>query len=586
MSDENSPINLTVNGLPVRVPAGSTLLDAAHALSIRIPTLCYDKQLTVSGACRLCVVEVANASGSTRLAPACSHPAREGMVVRTNTRELREARRTIIELILANHPRACQTCIRNERCSLQSACREYSIDQIRYEGEKRHCEVDTSSVAITRHPDYCILCGKCVKVCKEVQGVYALDFVNRGFSTTVLPPFDRDLADTVCVLCGQCLLKCPVAAIRDKSYIEKVSDALEDPEKIVIVQVAPSVRATVGELYNLPPGVSLTRKLPTALRRIGFDYVFDTDFGADMAVMEEGHELIERLKSNGPFPIITSCSPGWVKFMEHFFPDFIPLMSSTKSPQQIVGALTKTFFAQRNGIDPKRIFNVSIMPCSAKKYEIARPEHRLDDGTPEMDAVLTTREFGDLLRLHDIDVHSLPASPFDPILGDATGAGLMFGVTGGMMEASLRTVAAVLDPHTEPRMEYQVLRGTSGIKRGSVLIGDREIKLCAVHGLANARKVLEDIRAGREEVHFLEVMACPGGCIGGGGQPLPTDEETRRRRIEAMYAEDRGLPIRQSHKNPAVRVVYEEFLGEPCGEKAHHLLHTTYSAKSPRGHFA
>jgi NADH-quinone oxidoreductase subunit G/NADP-reducing hydrogenase subunit HndD len=577
-----SDVNLTINGIPVRVPAGSTLLQAAESLSIRIPTLCYDKQLTVSGACRMCVVEVAGPNGTSGLEPACSYPAQEGMVVRTNTRELRQARRTIIELILANHPRACQTCIRNQRCSLQDACREYSIDKIRYEGDKRHNDVDVSSVAITRHPDYCILCGKCVKVCKEVQGVYALDFVKRGFSTTVLPAFDRDLAETVCVLCGQCLLKCPVAAIRDKSYIDKVEAALEDPERIVIVQVAPSVRATIGEVFGLPPGVSLTRKLPTALRRIGFDYVFDTDFGADMAVMEEGHELIERLLAGGPYPIITSCSPGWVKFMEHFYPEFIPNMSSTKSPQQIVGILAKTFFAERNKIDPKKIFNVSIMPCSAKKFEIKRPELRLPDGTPEMDAVLTTREFGDLLKLHEIDVPTLPDSAFDPILGDATGAGLMFGVTGGMMEASLRTVAAVLDPKSQTRLEYSVLRGTGGIKRGSVLVGDREIKLAAVHGLANARKMLDSIKAG-EEVHFLEVMACPGGCIGGGGQPLPTDEETRRRRIEAMYAEDRGLPIRQSHKNPAIQTVYEEFLGKPCGEKAHHLLHTKYAPRSPRG---
>ena len=577
-----SDVNLTINGIPVRVPTGSTLLQAAESISIRIPTLCYDKQLTVSGACRMCVVEVAGPAGSTRLEPACSYPVQEGMVVRTNTRELRDARRTIIELILANHPRACQTCIRNQRCDLQSACREYSIDKIRYEGEKRHHAIDTSSVAITRHPDYCILCGKCVKVCKEVQGVYALDFVRRGFSTTVLPPLDRDLAETVCVLCGQCLLKCPVAAIRDKSYLNKVEAALEDPNKIVTVQVAPSVRVTIGELFGLPPGVSLTRKLPTALRRIGFDYVFDTDFGADMAVMEEGHELIGRLQAGGPFPLITSCSPGWVKFMEHFYPEFIPNMSSAKSPQQIVGALTKTFFAERNRIDHKKLFNVSIMPCSAKKFEIQRPEHRLDDGTREVDAVLTTREFGDLLKLHEVDVPTLPDSEFDPILGDSTGAGLMFGVTGGMMEASLRTVASVLDPTSHPRLEYSALRGTGGIKRGSVLVGDRELKLAAAHGLANARKVLDSIKAG-EEIHFLEVMACPGGCIGGGGQPLPTDEDSRRRRIEAMYAEDRGLPIRQSHKNPAIMTVYKEFLGEPNGEKAHHLLHTKYSARSPRG---
>jgi NADH-quinone oxidoreductase subunit G/NADP-reducing hydrogenase subunit HndD len=583
MSDVSSTVNLTINDLPVRVPAGTTLLEAAQTLGIRIPILCYDKQLTVSGACRICVVEVANPRGSTRLEPACSFPAQEGMSVRTNTRELRDARRTIIELILANHPRACQTCIRNERCNLQALCREYSIEKIRYEGERRHHDIDTSSVAITRHPDFCILCGKCVKVCREVQGVYALDFVKRGFSTTVSPPFDRDLADTVCVLCGQCLLKCPVAAIRDKSYIKTIADALEDPQKIVTVQIAPSVRATVGELFGLPPGVSLTLKLPTALRRLGFRYVFDTDFGADMAVMEEGNELVGRLQNGGPFPLITSCSPGWVKFMEHFFPDFIPYTSSVKSPQQIVGVLTKTFFAERNGIDRKKLFNVSIMPCSAKKYEIQRPELRLDDGTPEVDAVLTTREFGDLLRMHDMDLPSMPESAFDPILGDATGAGLIFGTTGGMMEASLRTVAALMDPNTEPPMEYSVLRGTAGIKRGSVLIGDREIKLCAVSGLANARRILESIRAKHEEVHFLEVMACPGGCIGGGGQPLPTDEETRRRRIEAMYAEDRGMPIRQAHKSPAVQTIYNEFLGKPCSEKAHHLLHTKYAPRLPRG---
>lgn len=578
-----SDVNLTINGLPVRVPAGSTLLQAAAAVNIRIPTLCYDKQLTVSGACRLCVVEVALPNGGTQLQPSCSFPAQEGMTVRTNTRELRDARRTILELILANHPRACQTCDRNQRCNLQEYCREYSITNIRFEGgEKRHHDIDTSSVALTRHPDFCILCGKCVKVCKEVQGVYALDFVKRGFNTTVLPPFDRDLVNTVCVLCGQCLLKCPVAAIRDKNYIDKVEAALEDPDTIVTVQVAPSVRATIGEVFGLPPGVSLTRKLPTALRRLGFNYVFDTDFGADMAVMEEGHELIERIKANGPFPIITSCSPGWVKYMEHFYPEFIPLMSTSKSPQQIVGALTKTFFAQRKGIDAKKIFNVSIMPCSAKKFERQRPEHKMEDGNWEVDAVLTTREFGDLLKLHEIDVPGLPDGEFDPILGDATGAGLMFGVTGGMMEAALRTVAAVLDPKTDARLEYSVLRGTGGVKRGSVVVGDREIKLAAVNGLANARKILEEIKAG-EEIHFLEVMACPGGCIGGGGQPLPTDEETRRRRIEAMYAEDRGLPIRQSHKNPSVRIVYEEFLGKPCSEKAHHLLHTKYSPREPKG---
>lgn len=576
-------IALSINGIPVEVPPGSTLLDAAHAIGVRIPTLCHDPQLTISGACRMCVVEVANPDGSTRLEPACSYPARDGMSVRTNTAEVRNARRTIIELILANHPRACQTCVRNGRCQLQSLCREYSIDEIRYEGEKRCFEVDTSTVALTRHPDYCILCGKCVKVCREVQGVHALDYVNRGFNTITMPAFDRDLAHTVCVLCGQCLLKCPVAAIRDRSYVDEVEEALDDPQRICIVQIAPSIRASVGELFGLPPGTLLTNKIPTALRRLGFRHVFDTDFGADMAVMEEGHELVERIRKAGPFPLITSCSPGWVKYMEHFFPDFIPMMSSTKSPQQIVGALTKTFFAQRMGIDPARIYLVSIMPCSAKKYESQRPETRMDGGLHEVDVVLTTREFGDLLRLHEIDLPSLPDGDFDPILGESTGAGLMFGVTGGMMEASLRTVATVLDPKGEPPLEFPLLRGTGGIKRGSVIVGDHEVHLCAVHGLGNARKVLESIRAGKENIHFLEVMACPGGCVGGGGQPLPTTDEIRKRRIEAMYFEDRGKPIRQAHRSPAVRQIYRDFLGEPLSHKAHELLHTTYSPRTPRG---
>ncbi|MBN1960912.1 MAG: iron hydrogenase small subunit [Deltaproteobacteria bacterium] len=578
-------VELTINDIKVNVAPGTTVLQAAKKIGVRIPTLCYDEKLSVSGACRLCVIEVLNPDGTSRLEPSCSYPVQQGMEIRTNTQELRDARRTIIELILANHPRACQTCIRNGRCQLQAACREYSIDQIRYAGgEKRHFVPDDSSVALTRHPDFCILCGKCVKVCREVQTVYALDFANRGFQTTVLPASNRDLAETVCVLCGQCLLKCPVAAIRDKSYIQKVEAALVDPSIIVTVQIAPSVRVTIGELFGLPAGTSLTRKIPEALRRLGFNYIFDTDFGADMAVMEEGYELIKRIKNDGPYPLITSCSPGWVKYMEHFYPEFIPNMSSTKSPQQIVGTLTKTFFAQRIGVNPQNIFNVSIMPCSAKKFEIQRPEHnQLNGGLAEVDAVLTTREFGDLLKLHEIDIPVLPDSPFDDLLGTASGAGLMFGVAGGMMEAALRTVATVLDPNNEPRIEYSLLRGTAGIKKGSVIVGDRELKLCAVHGLGNARQVLDDIKTGKEEIHFLEVMACPGGCIGGGGQPLPTTEEIRKRRVEAMYSEDRNMGLRLSHKNPAVQEIYAKFLNAPLSEKAHHLLHTFYGPRKPRG---
>ncbi len=576
-------VKLTINGITVEMPEGSTLLEAARSIGVHIPTLCHDKQLTIGGACRMCVVEVEGPGGSTRLEPACSYPVREGMTARTNTAEVRNARRTIIELILANHPHSCQTCIRNGRCQLQSLCREYSISEYKYEGERRHFKQDVSSEAITRHPEYCILCGKCVRVCREVQKVYALDFVNRGFSTVVLPAFDRELSQSVCVLCGQCLLKCPVAAIRDKSYISQVEEALENPDIYCTVQVAPAIRASIGEMFGLPPGTLLTGKVPSALRRLGFDKIFDTDFGADMAVMEEGYELLERLKNGGPFPLITSCSPGWVKFMEQFYPEFISNMSTAKSPQQITGVLTKTYFAEQAGIDPLRIFNVAVMPCSAKKFEIKRPEMMLAEGLPEVDAVLTTREFADLLHLHEINLPSLPDEDFDPILGMSSGAGVMFGVTGGMMEAALRTVGAVLDPEGGERLEFPILRGFGGIKAGSILIGKQEYRICVAHGLGNARQVLDAVREGREKYHFLEIMACPGGCIGGGGQPLPTDDTIRRQRIEAIYAEDRGKAVRCAHLNPAVRRIYEEFLDEPLSEKAHELLHTSYQLRMPRG---
>ncbi|HBN07395.1 MAG TPA: ferredoxin [Cyanobacteria bacterium UBA8530] len=574
-------IELTINDIPVWVAPETTLLDAARAIGVSIPTLCHDPQLTVTGACRLCVVEVENKDGTTRLEPSCSYPAQAGMVVRTNTREVRNARRVIIELILANHPHACQTCVRNGRCQLQSLCREYSIDEYKYEGARREVPKDTSTVAITRHPDYCINCGKCVKVCREVQEVNALEFVNRGFSIVTMPALNLPLSETVCILCGQCLLKCPVAAIRDRSYVREVEAVLDEKKRLLTVQVAPAIRASIGELFGLPPGSLLTRKIPTALRRLGFQHIFDTDFGADMAVMEEGHELLERLNAGGPFPLITSCSPGWVKFMEHFYPEFIPNMSSTKSPQQIVGTLTKTFFAERRGVAPSEVYQVAIMPCSAKKWEIGLPQNSRN-GLPDVDAVLTTREFADLLRLHEIDLPSLPDSDFDLLLGESSGAGVMFGAPGGMMEAALRTVCSIIEPGSD-RLEFPVLRGYGGIKEGSLIVGDTELKLCAVHGLGNARKVLDAIKSGEKTVHFLEVMACPGGCVGGGGQPLPTTEDIRKRRIEAIYAEDRSKPVRLSHRNPAVQEIYSSFLGQPLSEKAHELLHTGYSAREPHG---
>jgi len=573
-------VKVTIDKITGFVPEGSTILDAAKLLGVRIPTLCYDERLSISGACRLCSVEI---KGNPNLVPACAYPVSDNMEVTTHSPKVMRSRKTIIELLLANHPQDCLICVRNGNCQLQDLAAEYGIREWRWLGEKRENPIDDSSVAIQRNPDKCILCGKCVKVCKEIQGVHALDFTKRGFNTVVLPAFNHPLSETVCILCGQCLLACPTAAITDKSYTKKVRTALEDPDIICTVQTAPAIRASIGEEFGMPAGSLLTGKLTTALKRVGFDLVFDTVFGADVAVMEEGHELIERIKNNGPFPMFTSCCPGWIKFMEHFYPEFIPNMSSCKSPQQITGALTKTYIAEKMNIDPEKIFNVSIMPCSAKKFEINRPEMMIDGKIKEIDAVLTTRELARLLRTYGINLPSLPESDYDDPLGKTSGAGVIFGVTGGMMEAALRTVADVLSGKELKNIEYQPLRGYKGIKEGSVFIGDMELKFAVIHGLSNVRKILDKIKSGDLFYHFIEVMACPGGCVGGGGQPLTTDEEILKKRIAAIYQEDRAKPIRKAHDNPAIVQLYEEFLGEPMSPKSHIYLHTKYTPKTPKG---
>jgi NADH-quinone oxidoreductase subunit G/NADP-reducing hydrogenase subunit HndD len=572
-------VSLTIDNEKVTVREGGSIFRAAQKLGIRIPSLCYDPRLSVSGACRICVVEV---EGQKNLVPSCAYPVAEGMVVRTNTYRVRKARKTIVELLLANHPNECLICVRNNNCGLQDLAIEYGIREWRWTGKRRHYEKDVSTTSLERDPDKCILCGKCVKVCQEIQTVHALDFTRRGFSTLVEPPFHNPMADTVCVLCGQCILACPTAAIRDRSHMKEVRSNLDNPDRYCVVQVAPAIRASIGEEFGLAPGTLVTGKLVTALRRIGFKQIFDTDFGADLAVMEEGHELIDRLKNDGPLPMFTSCSPGWIKFMEHFYPQIIPNMSTCKSPQQMTGSLVKSYFAESQGIDPENIYMVSVMPCSAKKFECERPEMEAD-GLRDVDAVLTTRELARLLKIYGIQLDSLPEGDFDKPLGISSGAGAMFGVTGGMMEAALRTVSEVLTDEPLQKLEFNQLRGFSGIKEGSCIIGDKELKLVAAHGLGNARIVIDKILNNEAEYHFVEIMACPGGCIGGGGQPIPSTPEILKRRIEAIYSQDRKMHIRKSHENPAILELYATYLGEPLGEKSHKLLHTHYHAREPRG---
>ncbi len=573
-------VTLTIDKHTITVPTGTTILQAAQRLGIRIPTLCYDPRLSVSGACRICSVEV---EGMRGLVTACSYPVYQGMVVRTNSKRVREARKTIVELLLANHPFECLICERNNKCELQRLAIEYGIRESKWQGARRDIELDLSSTSIVRNPDKCILCGKCVKVCKEIQSVAALDHSKRGFNVIVSPAFGNPLAETVCVLCGQCLLSCPTAAISDKRMRTDVISHLDDPNYYCVAMTAPAIRASIGEEFGMEPGSLVTGKLVTALRTCGFDAVFDVDFGADMAVMEEGTEFIERLKNGGKFPMFTSCCPGWIKFMEHFYPELIPNMSTCKSPQQITGALCKTYYAEKMNIDPKKIYVVSIMPCSAKKFECNRPEMEHNE-LRDVDAVLTTRELAQVMRLYGIDEKvNLPESKFDSPLGITSGAGVMFGVTGGMMEGALRTVSELMTGEPLKKIEFQQLRGTAGIKEGSCIIGDKEIKLCVAHGLGNVRKVIERIKKGEAEYHFVEVMACPGGCVGGGGQPIPTDSEIIKARIEAIYSEDRRNTCRKSHENPAIIEIYEKFLEKPLGHKSHELLHTKYYEREPRG---
>jgi iron-only hydrogenase group A len=565
-------MKIEVDNRTVEAGDGETILDVCKREGIQIPTLCHLPGLPPSGACRMCVVEV---EGAPNLVPSCSFPVTNGMKIRTKTPAVLNARRTIIELLLSNHPDDCLYCGRSGKCDLQGFAESLGVRQRRFSGRKSEREMDVSSPSIIRDPDKCVLCGKCVRVCEEVQGVSAIDFVGRGSRAFIGTAFDEGLNISSCVNCGQCILVCPTGALTEHSYLNEVIAALNDPTKTVVAQHAPAVSVSLAEECGMPPGKDVDGKMVAALRRVGFDRVFDTSFTADLTIMEEGSELVHRISTGGRLPMLTSCSPGWIKFIEEFYPDFIPNTSSCKSPQQMMGALIKSFWADREKLDPANIVSVSIMPCTAKKFECARDE-MAPNYIPDVDYVLTTRELGQLFRMFGIDLESMTPDGADTPFGERTSAGKIFGASGGVMEAAVRSAHFLLTGQEMGDLKIQALRGMKGCKELHAKIGDLEVGAAVVSGLANARKLLDQIRAGRKDLHFIEVMTCPGGCINGGGQPLKANLESVQARMQSLYQIDRDAPVRVSHQNKYVQRLYSEFLGKPLGEKSHKLLHTHY----------
>ncbi len=572
-------VTLTIDGIEVKAPVGSTVLDAAKSAGIKIPTLCFLKEINEIGACRMCVVD----TGARSLQAACVYPVSEGLKVVTNSPAVREARKVTLELILSNHERKCLSCVRSNNCELQQLAKDLNIEDIRFDGETYDFCVDDASPSIVRDPNKCVLCRRCVSMCKNIQGVAAIETMERGFKTIVSSPFNMSLNDVPCVNCGQCITVCPVGALKEKDDTQKVWDAIANKELHVVVQTAPAVRVAIAEEFGNPVGSRATGKMVTALRKLGFDKVFDTDTAADLTIMEEGTELLGRIQNGGKLPVITSCSPGWIKYCEHNYPEFLENLSSCKSPQNMFGAVLKSYYADKMEIDPKKMFVVSVMPCTAKKFEVQRPELGTDCYS-DVDVSITTRELARMIKEAGIDFNNLEETHFDDPMGDATGAAVIFGATGGVMEAALRTVADILDNTDHAEIEYKAVRGVEGIKEAEVEMGGMKVKAAVAHGLGNAKKLLDKIKAGEAEYHFVEIMACPGGCVNGGGQPIQpatvrNEVDLRAERAKAIYVEDESLPIRKSHKNEKMMKLYEEYFEKPGSHKAHKYLHTHYVAR-------
>ena len=575
-------VNVKINGKEYTVPAGSTILEAARIAGINIPTLCYLKEINAIGACRICVVEV---KGARSLVAACVFPVNEGMEIFTNTPKVIEARKTTLKLILSDHKKECLSCVRSGNCELQQLCADYGIeDTAAFAGVTNKYDIDASATHMTRDNEKCILCRRCVAVCEKNQGVAVIGANNRGFDTAIGCAFDYDLGDVACISCGQCITACPTGALAERDDTQKVFDAINDPEKIVLVQTAPAVRVGLGEEFDMPIGTVVTGKMVSAIRALGVDKVFDTNFAADLTIMEEATEFLGRYTKKENLPLITSCSPGWIKYCEHYYPEMIPNLSSCKSPQGMFGSVAKTYYAQKEGIDPKNIFVVSVMPCTAKKFEAERMDHTAVEGLADIDAVVTVRELARMIKKAGIMFNMLPDGEFDAPFGLGSGAGTIFGATGGGMEAALRTAYETLTGEELEKLEFSDVRGTEGIKEATYTIAGNEIRVAVVSGTANAGKLLDMIKAGEKSYDFIEVMACPGGCVNGGGQPIQpasviNNYDVRALRAAGLYEDDKNLPIRKSHLNPDVKAVYAEFFGEPNSHKAHEILHTGYTAR-------